>query len=85
MTKKGGITWEAAKTACRRNNVKVSSRGSEAKLSKVLPNGKKAILVIQHECCGSNNDVVWIDYILAMQRKFGIPLEDFRRKAKRKK
>jgi len=77
MSKKRVYTWGKVWRACRAKGITVDNRGSEAKLLKTLPNGRKICHILSHKCCKSKNSVVWLDHIAAIKRKFGLTDADF--------
>ena len=70
-------TWGKVRKACRDKGVTIDDRGSEARLEKVLPNGKKRVHILSHNCCRSKNSIVHAEHLSAIKRKFGLSDEDF--------
>ncbi len=77
--KRGAITWAQLKRACRKHNPPVEilkGPGSERKLRGFDSTGKITVMRIGHKCCSSPTDVVYIDYVLNIRRRFGITDEE---------
>ena len=69
-------SWKKLKKALKAHNILIASKGSEAKLTKVLPDGTFLMYVLQHECCRSASSTVRADHLAAIKRKFALTDED---------
>ena len=65
-------SWKKRKKGLRANGITIDSRGSEAKLTKVLSDGSFLMYVLQHECCKSASATVRADHLAAIKRKFAL-------------
>jgi len=65
-------SWKKLKKGLKANGIDPGSRGSEGKLTKLLPDGTYLMYVLQHECCASPSSTVRADHLAAIKRKFGL-------------
>ena len=69
-------SWKHLRKALKANGISIGSRGSEAKLTKVLPDGTFLMYVLQHECCRSPSATVRADHLAAIKRRFSLTDEE---------
>jgi len=69
-------SWKKLSKALKANGIDIDNRGSEAKLTKRLPDGTVLMYVLQHECCRSPSATVRADHLSAIKRKFALTDED---------
>jgi len=69
-------SWRKLRRGLKARGIRIDSRGSEAKLTKVLPDGTFLMYVLQHECCRSPSATVRADHLAAIKRRFSLTDRD---------
>jgi hypothetical protein len=73
------IAWGKLKEVLEAKGILIEDRGSEKKLTMLLPGGMKRVYILQHECCRSKSSDVWATHLRRIKLKFDLTEEDLRR------